>query len=145
MEITEQKVAVYGFILNEANELLVIKRAAHDTHPNLWELPGGAVDLGEDPQHAVLREISEEAGLEVKILYPLIVINRHSTTNKGMQVIRVVYLCHTVEILSSLLLGPDHSEYRWIVLDDLPPLDYSDIFTEAYKKIKEHPLLVLNR
>jgi ADP-ribose pyrophosphatase YjhB (NUDIX family) len=29
----------------------------------VWTLPGGGVDYGEDPAHAVLRELAEESGL----------------------------------------------------------------------------------
>src|ERR1700721_179911 len=30
-----------------------------------WELPGGKLELGEDPQECVVREISEETGWQV--------------------------------------------------------------------------------
>ena len=36
-------------------------RGAGDT--NLWGFPGGAVELGETPQMAAIREIKEETGL----------------------------------------------------------------------------------
>lgn len=42
-------------------------RTAPDRHdgPEYWTLPGGAIDSGEDPQDAVVREVLEEVGLKV--------------------------------------------------------------------------------
>lgn len=146
MDISKQRIAVYGLILNQIKkeEFLIIKRAAHDTHPNLWELPGGAVDLGEDPQQAIKREISEETGLKTGTLYPLTVLNGHSVSDTSMQVIMIVYLCLQTES-ESIKLSPDHSEYRWITFTKLPPLEYSDIFTKTLKKINDYPHLITDR
>ena len=46
-----------------APEVLLLLR----TSPRAWELPGGAVELGEAPEEAVLREVKEETGLDVSI------------------------------------------------------------------------------
>lgn len=47
--------------------LLILQRAAHDSMPNKWELPGGAVDAT-DPTvlHGAARELHEEAGLHAR-------------------------------------------------------------------------------
>lgn len=146
MDINKQRIAVYGLVLNKfkKEEFLIIKRAAHDTHPNLWELPGGAVDLGEDPQYAVKREILEETGLKTATLYPLTLLNGHSVSDTSMQVVRIVYLCHQTEA-GSIKLSPDHHKYRWVAFAKLPPLEYSDIFIETLKKINDYPHLITDR
>lgn len=46
--------------------VLLTRRAAKlRDHGGQWALPGGRVDLGEDPQAAALRELREELGLEL--------------------------------------------------------------------------------
>lgn len=47
--------------------LLMLQRAARDSMPNKWELPGGAVD-STDPTvlHGAARELLEEAGLRAR-------------------------------------------------------------------------------
>jgi 8-oxo-dGTP pyrophosphatase MutT (NUDIX family) len=49
------------------NRVLLVRRAATDSMPNRWEVPGGACDL-EDPSifHSLAREVREETGLTVK-------------------------------------------------------------------------------
>ena len=51
---------------NDKTEILLLKRAATDSYPNLWEPPGGTVD-DEDKSimHAVVREVWEETGLRI--------------------------------------------------------------------------------
>jgi 8-oxo-dGTP pyrophosphatase MutT (NUDIX family) len=51
----------------EEDRLLLMQRAASDSLPLLWEVPGGALDP-EDPTvlHGAARELWEEAGLATK-------------------------------------------------------------------------------
>jgi 8-oxo-dGTP pyrophosphatase MutT (NUDIX family) len=48
-----------GCIFNDKGEVLLQRRG----DSNLWGFPGGAVELGETPQMAAIREIKEETGL----------------------------------------------------------------------------------
>ncbi len=56
------KLGAFAVILNEAGEVLL----CHRTDMDLWNLPGGAVELGESPWDAVLRETREEIGVEAE-------------------------------------------------------------------------------
>jgi 8-oxo-dGTP diphosphatase len=59
------KVAVVTFITRD-REVLLVKRGV-DPERGKWALPGGFVDLGEDPALAAVRETEEETGLTVEI------------------------------------------------------------------------------
>ncbi|KAI8960378.1 NUDIX hydrolase domain-like protein [Daldinia sp. FL1419] len=60
-------VAVAAFVFNDEGKLLVVQRAAHDSFPLLWEVPGGACDYEDESLlHAVARELWEESGLRAK-------------------------------------------------------------------------------
>lgn len=144
MNITKQRIAVYGLILNEDKKFVIIKRAPHDSFPNLWELPGGAVDLGENPKKAIVREVFEETQLNIKVLYPISLLNGQSVKDPTIQVIRIVYFCRQIT-KGPPVLSPDHSEYRWITFTKLPPVEYTDIFTETLKIINNYPHLITNR
>lgn len=53
--------SVAAIIRNQEGKLLLIKNTENDA----WGLVGGAIDLGETPAEAVVREVFEETNLEV--------------------------------------------------------------------------------
>lgn len=61
-----QRVAAYAVILRD-ERILLSRLSARLTDGELWTLPGGGLDHGEDPRDAVVREVLEETGLEVQI------------------------------------------------------------------------------
>ncbi len=50
-----------GCIFNDNGDVLLQKRG----DSNLWGFPGGAIELGETPEAAAIREVKEETGLDV--------------------------------------------------------------------------------
>ena len=50
-------------VLFKDDEVLLCHRRDYD----LWNLPGGAVEPGESPWQAAVRETQEEAGLEIEV------------------------------------------------------------------------------
>jgi len=57
------KIGVFAIIFNDQQRVLLCHRRDHD----LWNLPGGAMETGETPWQAVVREVKEETGLEVSV------------------------------------------------------------------------------
>lgn len=51
-------------IINENGEILLQKRSDKG---DIWGLPGGAVEIGESIEEAVIREVKEETGLNVEV------------------------------------------------------------------------------
>lgn len=56
--------AVAVFVVNKKEELLVCRRA-HEPAKGTFDLPGGFVDLGENVEEALVRELLEETGVAV--------------------------------------------------------------------------------
>lgn len=61
----DPKVAV-GVAVFRDDRLLLVRRTV-DPGRGRWALPGGYLDLGEDPRAAAAREVAEEAGVTVDV------------------------------------------------------------------------------
>ncbi len=53
-------------LIDADGRLLLTRRPAHKEHGGLWEFPGGKVDPGESPEAALVRELKEELGIDVR-------------------------------------------------------------------------------
>jgi len=107
------RLAVKAFTIKN-NKLFVIKRACDDEQsPNIWEIPGGRLELGEDPVLGLMREIREETGMYIEVLYPLSV--RHFVRDDGQVITMLIFLCKPRRG-GQLKLSEEHSEFKWINL-----------------------------
>jgi 8-oxo-dGTP pyrophosphatase MutT (NUDIX family) len=63
----------------DSGRILIPHRSEHCQQPNTWGTWGGAIDQGESPETAVLRELSEEAGFDAPVdTIPLYVFRHES-------------------------------------------------------------------
>lgn len=53
-------------ILDSSGRVLITQRPQHKQLGGLWEFPGGKVEPGEAPEHALVRELKEELDLTVE-------------------------------------------------------------------------------
>jgi 8-oxo-dGTP diphosphatase len=52
-------------LLDGEGRVLIAKRPPGCPLAGLWEFPGGKVEAGESPEHALSRELAEELGIEI--------------------------------------------------------------------------------
>ena len=94
--------------------------------PDVFELPGGHIDFGEDLVKGLAREIDEEFGMKVKIGSPFAAFTYVNDVKKSHSA-EVIYFATFVDGEDKITLEPsDHSEYLWISLDEI-----SKVYTEA--------------
>jgi NAD+ diphosphatase len=105
--------AVVAVIRNQKNEVLFTTRK-HDPSKGMLDLPGGFIDMGENAEHAVKREIREELNLEIsKLEYVGTFTNKYLYAGIEYQTLDIVYLC-TVDSFTDLKVDDDVTGYEFI-------------------------------
>ncbi len=115
--------ATAAFILNERDELLVVRRAK-DPAKGTLDLPGGFVDMYETAEEGMRREIKEETGLEVgEIKYLFSSPNVYMYSGLGVHTIDLDYL---VRVPDDVVVNAadDAASYLWIALSDVHPEEF---------------------
>jgi 8-oxo-dGTP diphosphatase len=104
---TSDFVVARALVASEGRTLLV-RRAAWDSLPGRWELPGGKVDAGETVILALARELEEETGMMLSAAGFL--VTRDLYTRRGRVIREHVFLAETV---GAITLSDEHDAYAW--------------------------------
>lgn len=95
-------VSVAGLVSNEKGEILLIKSPRRG-----WEYPGGMVEPGETFQAALIREIKEEAGVDVEITGFIDICK-----NVEKDVVNIDFACKYIG--GELMTSDESSEVQWV-------------------------------
>lgn len=108
--------------LNEANELLLIKR----TDNECWGVPGGSMELGESLEDTLKRETREEIGVELTDFDFFGVYSGDSQYYKypnGDEVYVVANVFITRAPINNMIIDPvEHSDSHFFDLHHLPEI-----------------------
>jgi 8-oxo-dGTP pyrophosphatase MutT (NUDIX family) len=110
-------VSVKGVVIRDGRVLLL--RNERDE----WELPGGKLELGEDPADCVAREITEEVGWQVTTGPILDAWQYH--IHDGVDVLIVTYGCHTAS-RARPVVSSEHKDVGLFTLNEVAALRMPD-------------------
>ncbi len=127
-------VAVDIFAINEKNEFVLVKRK-NDPFKGYWALPGGFVEYGETVEHAAIREMKEETGLEICILD---IVGVYSDPNRDPRghVISIAFLARIIG--GTLTANTDADDVKFFnKAPDKLAFDHKQIINDAIVKLKK--------
>ena len=112
MELPTHIVAAGGIIINEHDEVLLVKNPRKG-----WEYPGGIVESGETVIDGLKREIKEESGVNVKVLN-VVGIYSNTKKKKGFNGVKVIPTIVTIDFIcmydsGELTLSDESNDVRW--------------------------------
>lgn len=123
MDLNQKYFTMLGITLvvcrNAEGKWLAVK----ETRNRGWWLPGGRVDPPETFFEAGLREVKEEAGIDVVLKGILRV--EHNITSSTFERLKVVFYAEPKDENDSIKSIPDleSEEARWVTIDELLKLD----------------------
>jgi len=119
-----EREAAGAIILRADGAVLLVKRA----RPPLagqWSLPGGRVEARESPEEAVVREVREETGLEVRVVAFVERVHLARERPDGDAFVIHEYLCAPVRDDAPMRAGDDAIDVRWARVQELESLGVS--------------------
>ena len=143
--------ATANLVFDRVGRLLLLQRAAHDSMPNRWEIPGGAVD-DDDPSilYGAARELWEESGLAAQRFTALVTTETRAgevpgfvfTNRHGTRFFCRFTFVVDVESYDAVKLDPnEHQDFVWATEDEVRAEKMGDrVITITNKLTKEHML-----
>lgn len=116
--IDELHFASKCILINEKNKILILKRTNYsDMGEDKWDFPGGSVNIDEDVNDAIKREVKEELQIELEETR-VFKINSGKGVPSG-QFIFVLFASRQYNLGDGIKLSKEHSEYKWISLNEI--------------------------
>ena len=125
----QQVITACAFIhrkFDGVEKVFLPKRAATKKFlPDVFEMPGGHIDYGEDIVDGLKREVHEEFGMHIAVGDPFGCFTYKNDVKRSHS-IEVIYFAEFTDPIENIALDPaDHSEYVWVSKDELPQV-YND-------------------
>lgn len=97
-------------LIDADHRVLVTQRPEGKALAGLWEFPGGKLETGERPEEALIRELREELGIEVKqaCLAPLVFA---SHAYESFHLLMPLYVCRRWE---GIPVPQEQQAMKWV-------------------------------
>lgn len=123
--MTKINVHQKAVVVNSENKFLALKKSYGQ---KTWDLPGGAVEIPEEHEIALRREIREEAGIEIdSVVVPLQVVSGYNKEDDEY----FLFIGYRAAVRKeSVVLSDEHTDYRWVTKEEFLQLDATPYLKE---------------
>ena len=108
-------------LINDDDHVLILKRAKDlKKFAGEWDLPGGHTEIGESDIDGLKREVKEETGLDI------------ASPEQVYQENRIKFY-KTRQYSGIIKLSGEHTEHKWVTIEDLDSYTIGAKFVKAAK------------
>jgi 8-oxo-dGTP diphosphatase len=133
----DQPVVGVGAVIVKDGNLLLEKRG-NEPSKGKWTIPGGLVDLGENIEHAVIRETKEETTLDAEDPQLIDVVDNVDLDEQSKVKYHFVIVDYAVKIRSgSVKAESDAAELRWVPFDEVEKFNLTSSFRVFFRRNRE--------
>ena len=124
-------IEVVAAIIKHADTILATRRG-YGEFINMWEFPGGKIEVGETNEEALIREIREELSITISVDTLITTVdydypNFHLTMH--------CFLC--TQVNGTLTLN-EHNDAKWIHSSELNELNWLPADLEILQELKKY-------
>lgn len=133
-----QKIVLGAVVISYDNKVLILQRQENeDVFPGMWEIPSGKREELESSEESLLREVKEEANLDIEIVSPISVfdyqIEKESEVRDSTQINFLVKATNSDDVK----ISDEHQDFKWVGEKELDNFDISDetkqVIRQAFK------------
>lgn len=125
-----KEIEVVAAIIHEDGKIFATQRG-YGEFAGGWEFPGGKLEKGESPEHALVREIQEELNTTIEVGELIETVEYDYPT---FHLKMYCYLCQRVSGQLDLL---EHSAAKWLTKETLTSVDWLPADIAVVEKLKE--------
>lgn len=125
----QQRIAVRALITDDQKTLFVRRASGRATILGKYELPGGKLEYGEQPEDALQRHVSTELGLTVRSAQLFDVLTYIDHDDRDMQYVFILYLVSVDNPATKPTLSQNYDHYLWKQMSSIQ----QDTLTESTK------------
>lgn len=134
---------VLGLAVNDKGEFLLTQRHQPkdpEVH-GLWQIPGGGMEFGESPEQTLAREMQEELGVSVRILYPLPIAKTSvwDLQDRGLHVTLLIYVV-SIGNQTPNIADEETADYGWYNVTQIHDLPLMGLTEEIIEEAQRHIL-----
>ncbi len=114
----KQLISVRAIIRNDSRTLLLRRANGRESIVGKYELPGGKLGYGEQPEDALGRYVHDDAGLTIQTAQLFDVITYIDHDDRDIQYTFILYLVSLGEGGNKVTLSENYDHYQWKNLGD---------------------------
>ena len=121
-------IEVVAAIIKKQDKIFITRRS-YGEFADMWEFPGGKIELGESREEALIREVKEELELDINNLEYL------TTVEYDYPNFHLTMHCFICEICGGELVLNAHNDAKWVSLEELSTQKWVPADVEVVEKV----------
>jgi len=123
----KQRLSVRAIINEDGKALLLRRSNGRDTILNKYELPGGKLAYGEQPEDALRRYLHDDAGLHLQSAQLFDAVTYIDHDDRAIQYGVIVYLVTLTAQRHPMQLSGNYSKYKWHSMSSVQQFELTDL------------------
>lgn len=116
-----QQLVVTCALIAQEGKYLLTQRPLDKHNGGRWEFPGGKIDVGEDPQDCLIREVREELGIKISIDE---IFGCSSMVYDNER--HVLLLCYQSNYVSGDIVFHEVADIAWVTPEEMEEYDITE-------------------
>lgn len=122
-------IKVVAAIIMKDGKIFATQRGYGD-YKDWWEFPGGKIEPGEAPEHALIREIKEELCADIKVG------SLFYKVEYDYPKFHMVMQCYLCKLVSEDIVLTEHEAARWLGKEDIESVKWLPSDIKVVEKLK---------